>query len=250
MSTKQRRRYGPIRAGAETNAGTNEEVFDKFFGSGPAPARQTPPIPETAPVSLTPTPQTAPLTDTPRPLPETAPVTREAPVRQAPSGFTMVTHQVSDEVMKTLDVYSQSVLQRLLRLTWGHQKDVCKVGLPKLSEYCNISLSQTRRAVRMLIQRGFVEQVIQDFEDPAQEMRGTVYRVLLERAPTRQRGATHQTAPAQQTPNKERALKKSSKKVDASLCPDCKGDGYYFTNPADSTTLRLCRHERAPLPAD
>jgi hypothetical protein len=162
----------------------------------------------------------------------------------------MVTHQASDDVLPTLDVYSQSVLQRLLRLTWGHQKDVCKVGLPTLSKYCNISLSQTRRAVRMLIARGFVEQVIQDFEDPAQELRGTVYRVLLERAPTRQRGATQRTAPVQQTANKERAFKKSSNKVDASACPDCKGDGYYFTDPTDSTTLKLCRHERnrAELP--
>lgn len=201
------------------------------------------PAPETAPLSQTAPPrEVAPAPDTPEPLSETAPPREVAPLRQTPAGFTMVTHEVSDAVVPTLDVYSQSVLQRLLRLTWGRQEDTCTVGLPRLAQSCNISVSQARRAARLLAQRGFVEIVGHDLSSRNQELRGTTYRVLLRRAPTRQRGATHQTAPTGQTPNKEKALKERVKK-EVGDCPDCHGTGMWYPEGYEKGVVK-CSHKR------
>lgn len=211
---------------------------------------ETPPIPQIPPTSeiapvLQPSPvqETAPVSDTPQPLPVTAPVPEIAPVRQAPAGFTMVTHEVSDIITGTLDVYSQSVLHRLLRLTWGRQAETCTVGLPRLAEACNISVSQARRAVRLLASRELIEIVSHDFSASDQELRGTTYKILLQRAPTRQRGATHLTAPTQLTPNKEGINKKDNKK--GALCALCKDlNGFYYVNASDkSKGVAKCTHE-------
>lgn len=182
--------------------------LDGADGADDAPTRRVAPLPQIAPPI-----QVGPPSESPEPLPERAPTQQGAPTQEIPSGFTMVTHEVSDHIIKTLDVYSQSVLQRLLRLTWGHQTDICTVGLPKLAEYCNISVNQARRAARMLASRGLVEILGHDLVASKQELRGTTYRVLVQRAPTRQRGATRQIAPTRQVANKEKALKENSKEA-------------------------------------
>ncbi len=161
----------------------------------------------------------------------------------------MVTHEVSDIILKTLDVYSQSVLHRLLRLSWGHQTDTCTVGLPKLAESCNMSVNQARRAARMLISRGIVEVLGHDLAATKQELRGTTYHVLIQRAPTRQRGASYQRAPTQGVANKEDQKKDRSKKVSASPrinppeCPDCQGTGHPIKEGKRDMSV-WCRHDK------
>jgi hypothetical protein len=185
-----------------------------------APAQQTPPVPQTAPVPGTaPVQETAPVPQTPQPLFRTPPVPQTAPVPQTPpapqtGGHTRVTHQVSDEILPTLDVYAQSILQRLLRLSWGWSQNTCKVGLPRLCQLTNISESKARKALRLLAARGLIEVVDQDLSNVNQAERGTVYRVLLapvsRTAPVQQTAPVRQTAPVPQTPNKVNTYKENT----------------------------------------
>jgi hypothetical protein len=221
----------------------------------PAPVPQTAPVPEEAPVSQpAPVQQPAPVRDTPQPLYGTGAGRETAPVRQTGAGHTRVTHEVSDEVLPTLDVYAQSVLQRLLRLSWGWSQDTCKVGLPKLASICNISESKTRRAVRVLIARKLVEIVSQDFSNQNQAERGTTYRILVGTAPSPRTGAVSRTAPVPktapvwQTPNKEKLLKENNKREtsappDYKNCPDCQGSGFWYPEGVEKGVAK-CKHEK------
>jgi hypothetical protein len=178
-----------------------------------APVLDTPPVHELAPV-----PQPAPVLDSRQPLSRTAPTPQEAPVRRtAPvrqtGGHTRVTHEVSDGILPTLDVYAQSILHRLLRLSWGWSQDTCKVGLPRLAEATNMSESKARRAVRVLISRGIIEVVNQDFSNVNQAERGTTYKVLApapHTAPSSRIPPVRQAAPVQDTPNKENTFKENT----------------------------------------
>ena len=53
MSTKQKRKYGAVRKGVETTAGTNESVFDKFLPPAPPEAKPTPVTPVTVVTPVT-----------------------------------------------------------------------------------------------------------------------------------------------------------------------------------------------------
>jgi hypothetical protein len=210
-----------------------------------APARQTPPASEPAPVP-----------DHPQPLPETppasgpAPAQRTAPVRQT-GGHTRVTHEVSDEILPTLDVYAQSIMQRLLRLSWGWSQDTCKVGLPRLASVCNISESKARRALRVLVARHLIEVVDQDFSSVNQAERGTTYKILVaparREAPGRQTAPVRVTAPVHGTPNKDKDLKETNKRElappDYKNCPDCQGSSFYYPEGVEKGVAK-CKHER------
>ena len=216
-----------------------------------APVQEIAPAQKTAPVS-----QPAPVSDTPQPLsrtpavPETAPVQKTAPVRQT-GGHTRVTHQVSDEILPTLDVYAQSIMQRLLRLSWGWSQETCKVGLPRLASVCNISESKARRALRVLIARQLIEVVEQDFSSVNQAERGTTYKILI--APSRGTAPGQQTAPASRTggvphtPNKDKELKENNKRESAppdyKNCPDCQGSGFWYPEGVEKGVAK-CKHVR------
>ncbi|HEU0144391.1 MAG TPA: hypothetical protein VFQ47_06380, partial [Nitrososphaera sp.] len=193
--------------------------------SDSAPVSELPAASDTAPVhQLAPVHQPAAVSESPQPLPYTgtapqvAPVPKLPPVRQT-GGHTRITHEVSDEILPTLDVYAQSILQRLLRLSWGWSQDTCKVGLPRLAEATNMSESKARRAIRLLISRRFVEIINQDFSNVNQADRGTTYRILL--APASRTAPSHRTAPVrppapvQGTPNKESTYKENTQTQEA-----------------------------------
>ena len=177
------------------------------------PTLNTPPVYEAAPIQ-----QPAPVLDSPQPLSRTAPVLQEAPVRKtAPvrqtGGHTRVTHEVSDGILPTLDVYAQSILHRLLRLSWGWSQDTCKVGIPRLAAATNMSESKARRAMRVLISRGIIEVINQDFSNVNQAERGTTYRILAPAPRTTPGSRTppvQQTAPVHGTPNKENTFKENT----------------------------------------
>lgn len=190
-----------------------------------APVPEPPPASEIAP-SHQPAPvhQPAAVSESPQPLPHTGPIQQAAPVPKPPpvrqtGGHTRITHEVSDEILPTLDVYAQSILQRLLRLSWGWSQDTCKVGLPRLAEATNMSESKARRAVRLLISRRFVEIINQDFSNVNQAERGTTYRILLapasRTAPSHRTAPVHSPAPVHDTPNKETTYKEITQTQDA-----------------------------------
>jgi hypothetical protein len=122
----------------------------------------------------------------------------------------MFPHDVSDRIMRQLDAYSQSVLHQLLRLSWGHQSNECLIGLPKLAERCGFSESQARRAKKILVVKEFVQVLSEDYTHPDNNMRGTLYRILLPAPPFKQAGGAQQIAPVQLTPNKVNTQKENT----------------------------------------
>lgn len=213
--------------------------------SAEVPTHQTPPLSPTPPTS-----QPAPFQHATQPLPETPAAQQTAPFSQVGAGHTRITHDVTDRVLATLDTYSQAVLIQLLRLAWGFQRDMCRVGLPTLSKRANISESQARRAARRLVEMGYVEELGKDFNNKNQAERGTIYRIILSPPPTRLTGGGHQTPPALVTPNKEKEIKKDKKGEVAPLnfqnCPDCRGTGFWYPEGVEKGVAK-CQHENLSL---
>lgn len=187
-----------------------------------------------------PTAQVAPTKREPEPLPEVAPTRQVAPTAQV-AGYTLLTHEVTDSILRTLDPYSQAVLVQLLRLSWGFQRDECTVGLPKLAERCGFHVNQARKAKRALIARGLIEDLGDDVKNRDQELRGTRYRILLQRAPTRQVGATG--AGANKDKDSKETLSKSNEPSAFQDCPDCSGSGFYYPKGYEGGVAR-CRHSK------
>jgi hypothetical protein len=122
----------------------------------------------------------------------------------------MYPHDVTDRIMRQLDAYSQSALHQLLRLSWGHQSNECLIGLPKLAERCGFSESQARRAKKILVAKEFVKVLAEDYTHPDNNMRGTLYRILLTAPPLKQAGGTQQVAGVRQRPNKVNTQKENT----------------------------------------
>jgi hypothetical protein len=213
----------------------------------------TPSQPPAAPVP-TPRPQPPPSHQQPGsheqpPSPPTRPPVAEQPGSQQPApshergGYWRRENYVDDQLARTLDAYSQAVLNQLLRLSWGYHRDWCHVGLPKLAERCGFSVDRARKSKNVLVARGLVEIVSEDTDNLVPELRGTTYRVKLPAPPLRQQGGSQQLPGSRQPPNKETAFKEQLKTFDASLCPDCFGSGMYYPDGFSKGVAR-CKHLR------
>jgi hypothetical protein len=181
-------------AAAEKSAKT---LQDKFRGHG-APTQQ-----------VAPTPQAAPTQQVGEPLPQVAATQQVAPTPQvgAPTaidisgGYFKMPNAWADMLCATLDVYAQAVYTQLLRLSWGHRRETCTIGYPRLAERAGISVNGARKGIRELVARGLVEQIAVDLAASRQLDRGILWRVALPEAtptqwvaPTYQVGATRQVA--------------------------------------------------------
>jgi hypothetical protein len=145
-------------------------------------------------------------------------------------------NDVTDNLWRRIrDPYAQSVLVQLLRLSWGHHKDECLVGLPKLAERCGFHLNQARKGKKILIDLGVIMEIGEDNRNSKGEMRGTRFRVLLKPPPT------VKVAPTSEVSNKLKALKDIDLK---GACAVCGGKGHYFKDPSDPRTFTFCRHTK------
>ena len=225
--TSKKRKYGNL---SERPLPTEDEslvddVFAAFTRRPPshaAPTRQEPASQQVAPVQEIPASQQVPpvtqaaaphvappVRRAPTPLSE-RPATSQEPATQQAGGWMMYPHEISDRIMRQLDAYSQSVLHQLLRLSWGHQSNECLIGLPKLAERCGFSESQARRAKKNLVVKEFVKVLAEDYTHPDNNMRGTLYRILLTPPPLKQVGGFQRVAPVRQAPNKVNTQKENT----------------------------------------
>lgn len=153
-------------------------------------------------------------------------------------------YEVLDKILCRLKPAPRVLLERLYRLSAGWYSDACIVSIPKLSRTCKMGETQVRRYLRELESDGYIERVEDDTTNPNIPDRGILFRVLLPRmAPPKNRTGVEFRTGSQSEPNKLKASKESSKKVDASLCPDCAGQGYFYPDGLDRG-VKLCRHER------
>jgi hypothetical protein len=96
-----------------------------------------------------------------------------------------------------------------------------------------------RRAMKKLIGKGLIEKTDRRFGGTEQ---GIEYRVFsLDRLTNKDRASTVDS-PSTVAPNKEKALKESSK-ADASRCPDCMGTGFYYPE-GTAKGVKRCEHRK------
>jgi hypothetical protein len=108
---------------------------------GGPPVQQTPHVPERPHV-----PEASLVSGTPDPVSETPPV-RELPHAcqtgvEIASAFAKMPLEWLDVLCADTDPYTQAVYAQLLRLSWGHRRNWCVVGFPRLAERANVSESQ------------------------------------------------------------------------------------------------------------
>ena len=165
----------------------------------------------------------------------------------APDTFTRVPNGILDRVLPTLSPYDQLVLLRLYRLSRGFGKEDCTVGYQTLAVACNMSSRQAQISVERLILAGWIERVDMVQGGQSRQGRGSVYRVNLPAATTKERGAIAQGSIAGDSTNKYKdineRIKRGAPARDFSNCPDCEGRGYWWPEGFEKGVAK-CKHKR------
>jgi len=144
-----------------------------------------------------------------------------------PGQWTATPNGISDHLNRTLELSDQSVLSRLYRLTWGFHRDTCTVSNATLGDACNISSKQVQRSAHRLQQRGLIEVLGYDFDNPDKKKRGVIYRMLLPKATVDIKSGVDFKSKMEtgsrvdiKSPIKDKAFKENSKKGINRLSPE------------------------------
>jgi DNA-binding Lrp family transcriptional regulator len=90
------------------------------------------------------------------------------------SGYLKVPNEILDQVLPSLESSEAVVFLRLYRLSIGFNQPTCTVGMTGLMRACNLSESTCRRALRRLIELGYLRQfgVVN-----TREVKGSTYQI-------------------------------------------------------------------------
>ncbi|MHB9030839.1 MAG: helix-turn-helix domain-containing protein, partial [Candidatus Latescibacterota bacterium] len=158
-----------------------------------SPPEEPPFIPDDA---LLPPPSTdreppPPGRRTKRPLPKNATPPPAAPAREEAkpsvspkrdslsdsinihSNYCKLDNDISDYLLPKLSPSAQCVYLRLYRQSYGWNRNWAAESLPKLTEYCNLSLQTVRKAIKELEVFGCIRKEFSDYH------KATVYRIFL-----------------------------------------------------------------------
>jgi hypothetical protein len=172
-----------------------------------------------------------------------------------PDQHTRFPNEYLDHILRTLKPNEQCVLTRLCRLTWGFQRDVCKVSLGRLAEATNVSKRVVSDCINTLESRGFIRRLEPDLKNSNKLDRGLIIEMLLQPVPrartaTDASGATHagNATVAGGAYKKVKDLKGNIEKglpsaLDATNCPDCHGTGFLMKREGDKSGAVKCKHE-------
>ena len=170
-----------------------------------------------------------------------------APHAIASDAFTRIPNGILDRVLPTLNPYDQLVLLRLYRLSRGFGKEECTVGYQTLAIACNMSARQAQISVERLVLAGWIERVDTVQGGKSRQERGSVYRVNLPAATTKERGAIVHSAIAGSSTNKYKDINENIKRGaparNFSNCPDCEGRGYWWPEGFEKGVAK-CKHKR------
>ena len=75
------------------------------------------------------------------------------------NGYMKFWHQLTDHLYRQLTPAEQVVHIQLYRLSWGHAKPTCEVGLPRLAERAGIGRSTAQQAVNGLVRKGLIKKL-------------------------------------------------------------------------------------------
>ncbi len=79
------------------------------------------------------------------------------------SNFCKLDNDISDHLMRRLSASSQSVFLRLYRQSYGWNRNWAAESLPKLCEFCNLSLQTVRKAIKELETIGCIRKEFRDY---------------------------------------------------------------------------------------
>jgi hypothetical protein len=116
-----------------------------------------------------------------------------------------------DRILPTLDIYGQSLLLRLYRLSRGFNSDTCNVSVGKLATACNFSIRKVQMGLGALEMRGLIQRLTEDHKNRDFNLRGITFRILISDPSPARRTPPAQHAPdAQHTPGAPNAPNKES----------------------------------------
>lgn len=222
-----------------------------------------------------------------------------ASVPELHGGYVKLFNVIIDFIYPQLSPAEQAIYTHLYRLSWGHRKGMCFIGLPKLAARAGMSVSPAQKAIARLVERGLIEKATLVFGRGKEQ--GTEFRLPL---PTRLVDLTslvESTRLVKSTYIKDNTLKdthntggvrvssrftleecrkyvdsqpregirnaqglathlyrsgeadeliatfmantETPSKVDASLCPDCLGSGWWYPAGKDRGAAK-CKHKR------
>ncbi|MDQ3651498.1 MAG: replication protein [Acidobacteriota bacterium] len=75
------------------------------------------------------------------------------------SGYMKFWHELTDHLYQHLTPSEQVVHLQLYRLSWGHGKSTCEIGLPRLSARAGIGRSTAQQAINGLVRKGLVKKL-------------------------------------------------------------------------------------------
>ncbi len=198
--TSKKRKYGNL---SERPLPTEDEslVDDVFAAFTRRPATipsDAPPAPPASPARNASGESIAP--DAPKahyPLHAAPDAQHSPPASPAPvAGFTRVPNDMLDRTLPTLEVYAQSLLVRLYRLSRGFNSDTCNVSVGKLATACNFSTRKVQMGLAALEMRGLIQRLKEDHKNKDFNLRGITFKILIsDPSPARR------TPPAQLAPD-------------------------------------------------
>jgi hypothetical protein len=129
-----------------------------------------------------------------------------------------------DRILPTLDIYGQSLLLRLYRLSRGFNSDTCNVSVGKLATACNFSTRKVQMGLAALEMRGLIQRLMEDHKNRDFNLRGITFRILISdpsparRTPPAQHASDAQHAPgAPNAPNKVNTQKENTQTQEVSV---------------------------------
>jgi DNA-binding Lrp family transcriptional regulator len=121
-------------------------------------------------------------------------------------GYLKIPNEILDSVLPALEPTEAVIFLRLYRLSVGFNQTCCTVGTGGLRRACNVSESTCRRALRRLIELGFIRQleVVN-----TKEIKGTTYQIQTDvnLKPVSKRDRCQSETGVTLTPNKYDDLK-------------------------------------------
>ena len=89
------------------------------------------------------------------------------------SNYCKLDNDISDYLLQKLSASAQAVYLRLYRQSFGWNRNWAAESLPKLVEFCNLSLQTVRKAIKELEGLGCIKKEFSDYH------KATVYRIFL-----------------------------------------------------------------------
>jgi hypothetical protein len=161
-------------------------------------------------------------------------------------GHSRHNHDFWDSIISQLPGNEQNVYSWLYRFREGNSNITIVLSLPTLAARCGVDEKTVGRAVKRLVDKGFVRDYSNHFgKGRAQGKRYWVYvptALLSEQSSTDKMGSLPNL-----TPIKEKLLKENIKREMASPdyknCPDCQGSGFWYPAGVEKGVAK-CKHER------